>query len=130
MKSIPPPVLTFLGAIVGGAIGYLIFIWLLKQGMYGLALPGAMVGVGAGMFRNRSIIVAIICGLAALGLGLFAEWQWFPWPDESFGYFMTHLFDLRPITLIMLAIGAAIGFWGPFRHYLSARKSDAQSLQL
>ena len=81
-----------------------------------MILPGGLLGLAAGIFKNRSIIVAIVCGVAALILGLFAEWQFEPFVvNDSFGYLVAHFYDLRPVTLLMIAAGAAIGFWVPFR---------------
>ncbi len=65
-------------ALLGGTVGYLAFAWLLTQGFYGLVLPGGMLGLGAGIPRNNSRAVAIVCGLLALGLGLYTEWRFFP----------------------------------------------------
>lgn len=58
----------------------------------------------------------MVCGVLAVGLGLFTEWQFAPFKkDDSLSYFLAHILDLRPITLIMIAVGGAIGFWIPFR---------------
>jgi hypothetical protein len=105
------------GALAGGIVGYFAFGWLAGQGFYALALPGVLVGVGAGWFpRERSLPLAVGCGILALVLGVFAEWKHFPFvKDESFGYFVTHLSDLRPFTLLMLAVGAVAGFWFAWR---------------
>jgi hypothetical protein len=104
------------GAAVGGVLGYFIFFWIADQGLYGWMIPGALLGLGAGIAKNRSIIVAVICGILAIGLGLFAEWRSAPFiKDESLGYFLTHIHELKKITLVMLAVGGAIGFWIPFR---------------
>jgi hypothetical protein len=101
-----------------------IFIWLANQGVYGLILPGGLLGLGAGAFKSRSILIALICCLAALALGFYAEWRFAPFVvDDSLGYFVAHIFDLRPITLIMIAVGAAIGFWCPFRNRLAKTTS-------
>jgi hypothetical protein len=108
--------LAIVGAVVGGAIGLLAFHWLLKQGLYGLVLPGGLLGIGAGFPKNRSIFVAIGCGVVALALGIVAEWWHFPFADgESLGFFVKHLFELQPATLLMIGLGALIGFWVPFR---------------
>jgi hypothetical protein len=104
------------GAVIGGIVGYCAFCWILKQGFYGLILPGGLLGIGAGWTRNKSLPLAVVCGIAALALGIFAEWSTAPWKkDDSFGYFLKHLLDLQPITLLMMAAGGAIGFWIPFR---------------
>ena len=103
-----------LGAAAGGAAGYFITGWLAKQGFYAMALPGVGVGLGAGLLvTKRCPGVAIVCGLLALALGVFTEWRNFPWlrPHESFGYFLRHLSDLRPLTLIMIGLGTLAGYW-------------------
>lgn len=108
--------LVLLGAIGGGVAGYLAFAWLLQYGLYGLVLPGGLLGIGAGMARNRSIALAALCGGAATALGVLAEWRNFPFvADTSLSYFLTHLYDLRAVTVVMIALGGAIGFWVPFR---------------
>ncbi len=101
------------GAATGGVLGYLAFGWLAGQGFYALALPGVMLGLGAGVMpRRRSMALAVTCGVLALALGIFAEWKHFPFvKDGSLNYFVTHLFDLRPFTLIMIALGCFGGFW-------------------
>jgi len=105
------------GAVVGGAIGYFGFLWIARQGFYGLILPGALLGVGASLTRNRSIPLCVACGVLAVALGLFAEWRFAPFrADESLGYFASHIHQLRPITLIMVGIGGFIGFWAPYRN--------------
>jgi hypothetical protein len=104
------------GAAIGGVLGYFAFFWIANQGLYGMIIPGGLLGLGAGIAKNRSIIVAVVCGVLAIGLGLFTEWQFAPFKkDDSLGYFLAHVHELKPITLIMIAVGAAIAFWIPFR---------------
>jgi hypothetical protein len=108
-------VLAFAGAAVGGAIGYFAFFWIAAQGFYALALPGALLGFGAGIVTTRSIWVAVASGVAATALGIFTEFRFAPFRDDpSFGFFLANLSQLRPITLIMIALGGLIGFWVPF----------------
>jgi hypothetical protein len=103
-------------AIAGGLLGYFAFQWVLSQGFYGLVLPGGLLGLGAGSAKNRWLWLAIVCGIAALALGLFTEWHFFPFKaDASLGYFLLHVYQLQGWTLVMLALGGAIGFWVPFR---------------
>lgn len=103
-------------AVLGGYLGYKAFFWLTGQGFYGLVLPGGALGLLAGIPPNRSRMVAIVCGLLALLLGIYAEWQFAPFArDASLGYFVTHLHHLRPATLLMILAGGGLGFWIPFR---------------
>ena len=45
---------------------------------------------------GRSMALAVVCGVLALALGIFAEWKHFPFAkDDSFTYFVSHLLDLR-----------------------------------
>ena len=108
-------ILVLIGAVAGGLVGYVGFLWIAHQGLYALVLPGGLLGVGASLFQNRSTAICIACGLLALALGFLAEWQFAPFiTDRSLSYFLSHVHQLRPITLIMIAAGAFIGFWAPF----------------
>ena len=108
--------LLVVGAVVGGAIGYFGFMWLGSQGFYAMVLPGGMIGIGAGLGKSKSIVPAILCAIAAIALGLFADWKFEPFVDDgSFGYYLRHITDLSAVTLIMIAVGVVIAFWIPFR---------------
>jgi hypothetical protein len=120
--------LAIVGAIVGGAIGFKLFGWLLDQGLYGLVLPGGLLGIGAGFVKNRSIFVAIACGVAALVLSFAAEGYYHPFvADQSFGFFVSHLLDLQPATFLMIALGTWIGFWVPFRRLERKPKKESST---
>jgi hypothetical protein len=94
------------------------------QGFYALVLPGGVLGLGAGWSQNRSVGLAVVCGIAALALGLYTEWKFFPFvQDGSLSFFLTHLHELRPVTLLMISAGAFIGFWVPFRR-IPARQGN------
>jgi len=108
--------LVLLGAVIGGGLGYIVFFAFVRRGLYGLALPGGLLGLGAGIFRTRSKAVPVVCGLMALSLGLFTEWRFAPFVvDGGLGYFVLHVHQLSPLTLIMIGAGTLIGFWVPFR---------------
>ena len=106
-------VLGFVGAIVGGVVGFYTFGWLLSYGFYGLMIPGAFVGLGCSLAASHpSTTRGILCGLAALGLAIFSEWKFRPFEaDQSFSYLVTHLTSLTPVTLLMIGVGAALAFW-------------------
>lgn len=99
------------GALVGGSLGFLAFRWAYSQGFYAMILPGALLGLGCGLLaQHRSIPRGIVCGVAALLLGLYTEWQYFE-SDDSFLYMLTHVYRLRPLTLGMIGLGTAFAFW-------------------
>lgn len=115
LKSVPgsDAALALVGAVIGGGVGFFAFGWLAGQGFYALALPGVLLGVGAAVLgKRRSTSISVTCGTLALVLGVFAEWKHFPFvKDSSLAYFLTHLSDLRPLTLIMIGLGGFAGFW-------------------
>ena len=119
--------LVLCGALAGGMVGYFTFIWIAAHGYYGLALPGGLLGLGAGIVKNRSIVVAVCCGLAATALGLFTEWRYASFIDDgSLAYFIGHAHQLKPITLLMVLVGGFVGFWVPYRRYESIATSGPE----
>lgn len=109
-------ILVLCGALAGGVLGYFAFFWMATQGFYALALAGGLLGLGAGVVKNRSILVAISCALAATGLGLVAEWRYAPFiQNDGLAYFLTHVHQLNPVTLVMILVGGLVAFWVPYR---------------
>ena len=41
------------GGIVGGVLGYLLFMVIVRQEFYAIVLPGALVGIGCGALSGR-----------------------------------------------------------------------------
>ena len=116
--------LVLCGAVAGGILGYFAFVWVARQGFYALMLPGGLLGLGAGIAQNRSILLAAVCGLAAVALGLFSEWRFAPFiKDDSFGFFLLHAWELKPLTLLMIGVGGVIGFWVPYRRIENGKPS-------
>jgi hypothetical protein len=110
MNESPQPkiiALGLLGAAMGGCLGYFAFFWVAQQGFYALILPAGLLGLCAGLCaRRRSVVLAVVCGIAGLALGLFTEWRFAPFvADNSLAYFITHVHQLKPITMIMLGLG-------------------------
>ena len=101
------------GAAVGGVIGYFAAVWIVHQGFYAMMIPGALLGWGGGVLvKNRSVPRAAVCGVAALALGLFTDWRVERFTaDASLSYYLAHIHQLQPITLLMIAAGGAFGFW-------------------
>lgn len=102
-----------IGALVGGTLGYYTFGLLVRQGFYAMMIPGALLGLGCSLAaRDASKARGVACAVAALALGIFAEWRFFPFnADASLGYFLAHLGDLRGLTILMLAAGAGFAYW-------------------
>jgi hypothetical protein len=137
-RQITSNILGLIGAVAGGVLGYYIFLWILDQGFYGLMIPGALLGLGCGLLsRHASQLRGVLCGAAGLVLGMYAEWSYRVFkPDGSFGYLVTHIYQKRPLTLVMLALGALFAYWlgkdggflrlpGGQRQAASARKLDS-----
>jgi hypothetical protein len=101
------------GAALGGVAGYFLFAWLYSHGFVAFLVPGTLIGLGCGIFvQRRNLALAIVCGLAALALGVFTRWKF----DASifsndFFEFVKHLDRLSTVTLVMLGLGGFAGFW-------------------
>lgn len=105
--------LGLIGAAIGGVLGYYTFGWLEYHGFYGLAIPGAFLGLGCGLLaQHRSRPRGIACGVAALALSLFTEWKhhWFL-DDDSFLFMVTHMKEKSPVTWLMIGIATLVAYW-------------------
>ena len=115
------------GAAVGGIVGYFVFGWIYRQGFYAMVLPGAALGIGFGAStRDRSTVYGIVSAILAVGLGFFTEWRFFPFiKDGSFTYFITHIHELTPVSLMMIALGGVCGYWFGIGRTAVSRENDA-----
>jgi hypothetical protein len=106
-------ILGLIGAVGGGVLGFYTFGWLEDHGFYGLAIPGAFLGVGCGLLaQHRSRLRGLACAIGALGLSLYTEWHYHYFlQDSSFSFMLTHLQDKGPVTLLMIAIGTIVAYW-------------------
>jgi hypothetical protein len=119
VQSAPAPKQTLIllrgigGAIAGGVAGYFLFWFLLRNGLYSSMIPGALLGIGAGLAaRGRSQLLGIICGVAAIPLSIWSEWHLMPFAqDNSLRFFLANLHQLPPMHLLMMALGAAAAWW-------------------
>jgi hypothetical protein len=107
------PLHSLIGAVAGGLLGDFAFGWILNQGFYALALPGAAIGIGCGLLSTtKSLVRGILCGIAGTALGFYSEWSRFPMKvDPDFGYFLRHFYDLQPVTLALIGLGGLLSFW-------------------
>ena len=132
-RQITSNILGLIGAAVGGVLGYYTFQWIFDHGFYGMMIPGAFVGLGCGLLaQHPSQVRGAICGLAALGVGLFTEWNFFPFRDDkSPAYFLKNVTALSPVTLAMIAAGAFFAYWlgrdSSFRLFPGKQRSAAFS---
>ena len=101
------------GAVVGGLLGYFLFRWLYANGLYGLMIPGALLGLGAGLAaRGKSVPLGVICAVAGLAVGVYSEWSIGRFKqDPSLLFFITHVHHLPVVKLLMLGLGSAAAFW-------------------
>ena len=61
--------LGIIGAAIGGLVSWGIYDWLLSQGFYALALPGAALGFGfAAMAKRPMLSGGVFCAVAAFFL--------------------------------------------------------------
>jgi hypothetical protein len=101
------------GAVVGGAVGYFAFFWMAGQGFYAMVVPGALLGLGCGAFSGgMSYRLGAVCGLLGLILEVVTEWRRAPFMvDDGLWYFVTHMSDLTPLTLVAIGAGGFFAFW-------------------
>jgi hypothetical protein len=113
MKSVLVILRGVAGGVLGGVVGFFVFQWLARSNLYGMVIPGAAVGLGAGLAaRGRSLMLGVICALGAIALSVFAEWALFPFvKDNSLSFFLAHVHELHPWKLIMMGIGGVLAFW-------------------
>ncbi|NNJ28130.1 hypothetical protein LzC2_42410 [Planctomycetes bacterium LzC2] len=105
--------LGIVGAVVGAVVGVWVFGLIARQGFLAVFLPGALTGLGCGALSGRrSVLLAVISGALGTLAGAVAEWRLAPFKeDDSLGFFLTHLNDLRPFTLGMIVLGGAMAAW-------------------
>lgn len=113
------------GAIVGGVIGTFAFGFFLDRGLYAFAVPGGLAGIGAGVVKNHARWVPVLCAAIALVAGIVAEGVYRPFvADDSFIYYLKHIYEIETIGIVMIALGTIIGFWVPFRRCEPAPKKS------
>jgi len=129
-KALVSHLLSMFGAALGGVAGFLLFRWLLSQNLYGMIIPGALLGLGCQLLSlEGSKVRGGVCALGAVALGIYTEWSFFPFlADDGFLYFLAHLGELKPITQIMLAAGGLLSYLlgrqpSPFLQDFARRKN-------
>jgi hypothetical protein len=105
--------LSFVGAVAGGVLGYYTFRWIYDHGFYGMMIPGALLGLGCGILApGRSHLRGLLCAVAAVALSLFTEWKTRPFiKDGSLDFFLKNIPSLNPMALVMIVAGAFFAYW-------------------
>lgn len=109
-----PFLLGIVGAAVGAILGGFLFQLALTQGIYMLALPGAIIGLACGYAsRIRSVPLAAICGCIAACLGVYLQWKHFDFVDgeDTILYLIQNAHRLPVSTLFMYVLGVVFAAW-------------------
>ena len=104
--------LSLAGAAAGAFLGYVLFKWALRQGFYAMVVPGACLGMGAHLAApTRSLTRGVVMGLAALAFGVIVDCMTNAPPFDDLRYYFTNISRVKPMSLLMIALGGVVGFW-------------------
>ncbi len=96
-----------IGALLGSIVGYFAFKFMLNYGLYGPAIPGAAVGIGAGFYLTRKhIAVGLFSAVVATIVGVCSDYS-----ITVVDNFANYLTGQSPATYLMLGLGTAMGYW-------------------
>ena len=100
------------GAIIGGLIGFLIFKWLLTQGVYAGMLPGGFIGAGFGIGAARKMgwTAAILCAVVGLVFGCWADAATND-PAQTLQEYIKDYNRIPGSSKIMIGLGALASGW-------------------
>ena len=115
-KQIP---LGILGAVLGAVVGFFLFQFLIRRGLYFIVLPGALVGFGCGLAaRNRSFVLAFIAFAIAIPATIFCECKSDAYLCDSgntlmgVGEYISRMIELRGWKLpVFIGLNGLIAFW-------------------
>ncbi len=101
------------GAVIGAALGYAVFWGLAKLNIAAIIVPGALTGAVASRMSGRpSVEVGVIAAVVGAIATILSEWSLFPFvKDGSLTFFIAHLHELRPATLLLGAAGIFCAFY-------------------
>jgi hypothetical protein len=112
-RQVAGHLLSMIGAVAGGILGYYTFGWIYHHGFYGMMIPGALLGLGSGLVAPApSHARGVLCAVAGIVLGLFTEWNYRPFiADGSLDYFLRNIPSLNPMAIGMIAAGGFFAYW-------------------
>ena len=98
--------------IICGVLGLAVGIYIARQGLCEIILPGTLLGMGCGALSGRkSVTLGIICGVLGLAVGIYTRWRLAPFiTDESFSFYLSHLLDVDRVSQLMILVGTAFAF--------------------
>ncbi len=101
------------GAVIGAALGYAVFWGLAKLNIAAIIVPGALTGaIASRMSGRQSVEVGVIAAVVGAIATILSEWSLFPFvKDGSLTFFIGHLHELRPATLLLGAAGIFCAFY-------------------
>ncbi len=103
--------LGLVGAALGGVAGFYLYCWIVSRGLVGGMIPGAFLGLGCGLLaRHPSYARGVVCGIAGLLLGFFADW-YTNLTTKTFWEYLQDLKSVNQVYLLMILFGAVIAFW-------------------
>jgi hypothetical protein len=103
--------LGLIGAVLGGVAGFYTYRWILSQGFIGGMIPGAFVGLGCSLLaRHPSVARGVLCGIAGLVLGFFADW-FTNITTDTFWIYLQNVKSINKVVLLTIVLGAVIAFW-------------------
>jgi hypothetical protein len=99
------------GAALGGVAGFYLYCWIVSKGYIGGMIPGAFLGLGCSLLaRHTSYPRGIVCGIAGLVLGCFADW-YTNITTKTFWEYLQNVKSLNQVVILMILFGAVIAFW-------------------
>jgi len=100
------------GAIAGAIVGYIAFRLLLTGGLYGIMIPGVLLGLAAALAaRRKSPVLGIMCGVLAVPVTLFSEWHGLFAQNHTFLDFVANIHTLGWQTIALMLLGVAAAWW-------------------
>jgi hypothetical protein len=104
-------ILGLVGAALGGVLGFYLYKWIVTQGLVGGMIPGAFLGLGCSLLaQHASVARGVVCGIAGLVLGFFADW-YTNLTNETFWEYLKDVKSVNQVYLLMIVLGAVIAFW-------------------
>lgn len=106
--------LAIVGAVIGAASGYVAFELILKYGsLYALVLPGTFIGLARGFASKKvSILLGIACGVVALAMSIWLEWNYAVRPDgQTVINFLFRIHERPFRNVASIVAGTMIAVW-------------------